>query len=79
LRGAGALSEVTDAADLARFVSLMLADPARCRGQGQAAASAVERNAASPDRAAAMLLSMLPRVAPSPGFNDAAGARLLVE
>jgi len=78
LRDAGALTQVADAEGIAGFVSAMLDDGGRCRALGQAAAAAVRRNAALPDRTAAMLLSLLPPAAALPGFNDA-GARLLVE
>lgn len=60
LRKAGGLVEVADAAALARFVCLMLDEPARCARQGATAAASVRRHADLAEQTAETLLSMLP-------------------
>jgi 3-deoxy-D-manno-octulosonic-acid transferase len=59
LRAAGGLTEVRDAADLARWVDGLLRDPARRQAMGEAAASAVQRHGDLPRRTAAALIELL--------------------
>jgi 3-deoxy-D-manno-octulosonic-acid transferase len=60
LRAAGGLTDVADAAGLARFVAAMLDDPEQRRRLGEQAAAAVRRYGDLPARSAAALLSLLP-------------------
>ncbi|WP_428485670.1 3-deoxy-D-manno-octulosonic acid transferase [Rhodopila sp.] len=59
LRSAGALTEVADAARLARFVTAMLDNPAQRRHLGAQAAAVAQRHAGLPKRTAETLLSLL--------------------
>jgi 3-deoxy-D-manno-octulosonic-acid transferase len=59
LRSAGALSVAEDAAELARWVDMLLADPARRRSMGEAAAGAVQRHSDLPRRTADALIELL--------------------
>jgi 3-deoxy-D-manno-octulosonic-acid transferase len=59
LRSAGALTVVHDAAELARWVDLLLRDPSRRQAMGEAASGAVQRHEDLPHRTAAALLELM--------------------
>jgi 3-deoxy-D-manno-octulosonic-acid transferase len=59
LRSAGALTVVHDAAELARWVDLLLRDPSRLQAMGEAASGAVQRHEDLPHRTAAALLELM--------------------
>ena len=61
LEAAGALTRVTDAGELARWVDAMLRDPRRRRAVGEAACAAAQGAAGLPERTAAALLSLARR------------------